>query len=201
LRPGRRPALVFQPRDQPDPWDVEHDATVGKLAEYERAYALRLVNLVRERLSQWQVEGRPGASRTSQELIQWWRRDGRAQRLFFAQLEAAETIIFLKEARSDFHQGLDIPRDDPGGATQEKGYAGFLRYACKMATGAGKTTVMGMLAAWSILNKLQDRANATYSDVVLIICPNVTTGTVSASLIPPPAMRRSTAPATSCRRT
>lgn len=32
-------------------------------------------------------------------------------------------------------------------------YAAFTRYACKMATGAGKTTVMGMLAAWSILNK------------------------------------------------
>jgi hypothetical protein len=30
----------------------------------------------------------------------------------------------------------------------------ILRYACKMATGAGKTTVMGMLTAWSILNKV-----------------------------------------------
>jgi hypothetical protein len=33
-----------------------------------------------------------------------------------------------------------------------------------MATGGGKTTVMAMTAAWSILNKLQDRANATYSE-------------------------------------
>jgi type III restriction enzyme len=51
---------------------------------------------------------------------------------------------------------------------------GFMRYACKMATGSGKTTVMGMLAAWSILNKVNDRSNATFSDVVLIVCPNVT---------------------------
>jgi type III restriction enzyme len=43
-----------------------------------------------------------------------------------------------------------------------------------MATGSGKTTVMGMLAAWSILNKVNDRANARYSDVVLVVCPNVT---------------------------
>jgi type III restriction enzyme len=43
-----------------------------------------------------------------------------------------------------------------------------------MATGAGKTTVMGMLAAWSILNKVNDRGNARFSDVVLIVCPNVT---------------------------
>jgi type III restriction enzyme len=33
---------------------------------------------------------------------------------------------------------------------------------------------MGMLAAWSILNKVHDRANARYSDVVLVVCPNVT---------------------------
>jgi len=43
-----------------------------------------------------------------------------------------------------------------------------------MATGAGKTTVMGMLAAWSILNKINDRGDARFSDVVLAVCPNVT---------------------------
>ena len=43
-----------------------------------------------------------------------------------------------------------------------------------MATGSGKTTVMGMLAAWSILNKVNDRGDARFSDVVLVVCPNVT---------------------------
>ena len=47
-----------------------------------------------------------------------------------------------------------IPLDEPGAAAKEKGYRHFLRYACKMATGTGKTTVMGMLAAWSILNRV-----------------------------------------------
>lgn len=173
-RAGRRPALVFQPRDQRDPWDVDHDPTLAHLKEYERAYELRLVNQVRQRLAQWQRDGRPGATRVSQELIGWWRREGRAQRLFFAQMEAVETVIFLKEARADYLQGLEIPRDEAGAEAQERGYTGFLRYACKMATGGGKTTVMGMVAAWSILNKQQDRANATYSDVVLVVCPNVT---------------------------
>ena len=63
-----------------------------------------------------------------------------------------------------------MPRDEPS----EEGYSGFLRYACKMATGSGKTTVMGMLAAWSILNKVQNRSDARFSDVVLVVCPNVT---------------------------
>jgi type III restriction enzyme len=31
-----------------------------------------------------------------------------------------------------------------------------------------------MLAAWSILNKVNDRSNGRFSDVVLVVCPNVT---------------------------
>jgi type III restriction enzyme len=92
----------------------------------------------------------------------------------FAQLEAAETIIFLTEARLDLLQGIDVPLDEPSEERRAEGYAAFRRCACKMATGTGKTTVMGMLAAWSILNKVNGRSDARFSDVVLVVCPNVT---------------------------
>ena len=85
-----------------------------------------------------------------------------------------ETIIFLTEARADFLQGIAVPLDEPGEEAQRDGLRAFRRYACKMATGTGKTTVMGMLAAWSILNKVSDRGDARYSDVVLVVCPNMT---------------------------
>src|SRR5262249_785794 len=55
-----------------------------------------------------------------------------------------------------------------------EGHTAFLRYACKMATGSGKTTVMGMLAAWSILNKVRDRTRKEFSDFILALCPTVT---------------------------
>ena len=71
-------------------------------------------------------------------------------------------------------QGIAVPRDEPSDDRKSEGYSGFLRYACKMATGSGKTTVMGMLAAWSILNKVNDRSDGRFSDVVLVVCPNVT---------------------------
>jgi type III restriction enzyme len=172
---GRRPSIVFPPRDQKEEWSLT-DGILTRSKEYEFAYALALVNLIRERVKAWRTAGYPGATRTTFDLLQWWQRDGRdeGKRLFFAQLEAAETIIFLKEARADFLQGISIPREEPSDDVKGKGYTGFLRYACKMATGGGKTTVMAMLAAWSILNKVNDRGNATYSDVVLIVCPNVT---------------------------
>jgi len=173
LKDGRRPSVIFPPRDQKEPWQTD-EKLLRPSKEYPTGYELVLVNLVRERLESWQQQGYPGVSRTTLELIQWWTRDVRDKRLFFAQVEAALAIIFLTEARADFLQGISVPRDEPSDDRRVEGYTGFQRYACKMATGSGKTTVMGMLCAWSILNKVNNRSDARFSDVVLVVCPNVT---------------------------
>lgn len=166
-RPGRRFAHYFY-RDPRSATKESAETDIGTMIE------LKIVTRIRERLAAWRAAGYPGASRTTLELLTYWSREGRKQPLFFAQREAAETVIFLTEARADFRQGIDIPRDEPSDDKKAEGYAGFLRYACKMATGSGKSTVMGMIAAWSILNKQADRSDARFSDVVLIVCPNVT---------------------------
>ena len=168
-RKGRRPAMYFYRR--PGRESSPDRQGVGT------AIGLKLVNRIRSKLMEWRplaLRGEGGVSRTTMELMRYWRREERRHRLFFAQLEAAETIIFLAEARADFLQGIDIPLDEPGTEAQADGIRAFRRYACKMATGTGKTTVMGMIAAWSILNKVADRGDARYSDVVLVVCPNVT---------------------------
>ena len=174
--PGRRPAHYFYRAPGQDAG--AEGAPVGERVE------LALVNLVRDRVRQWRVEGWPGVTGTTLELLEYWRRDGREKRLFFAQLEAAETVVFLIEARRDFLQGIDIPADEPSDERRAEGVKAFTRYACKMATGSGKTTVMAMLAAWSILNKVHRHANANYSDVVLVVCPNVTIRSRLAELDP-----------------
>jgi type III restriction enzyme len=163
---GRRPAMYYYR----DPKIRMDGRGTGAGIQIE----LKLVNRIRERVKAWREQGWPGATRTTLELLQYWRREGRRHRLFFAQIEAAETILFLTEARGDFRQGIDIPSDEPGEDAKAEGARAFVRYACKLATGAGKTTVMGMLAAWSILNKVANRGDARFSDVVLIVCPNVT---------------------------
>lgn len=172
-RAGRRRSIVFPPRTQKTEWELS-DGTLLKSEEYAGAYEMVLVNQIRERVSAWRKAGYPGATRTTTELLAYWNREGREQRLFFAQREAAETIIFLWEARADFRQGVSVPVDEPNPGQQSQGMKPFLRYACKMATGSGKSTVMAMLAAWSILNKVNDRSDARFSDAVLIVCPNVT---------------------------
>jgi type III restriction enzyme len=172
-REGRRPSFVFEPRDQRTSWKPD-----GKILApstlYMGAYELVIVNLVRERVRAWEESGYAGATRTTTELLAYWRDQSREKRLFYAQLEAAKTIIFLTEARQDFLQGIAIPRDEPSAERKALGYTGFLRYASKMATGSGKTTVMGMLTAWSILNKVASRSDKRFSDVVVVVCPNVT---------------------------
>ncbi len=163
---GRRPAMYYY---RPPSKESDRNSSGPGVA-----IELKLVNRIRQRLAEWRGSGYPGVSRVTLELLRYWQREGRHQRLFFAQLEAAETIIFLIEARADFKQGIEVPLDEPGDDGKAKGYAAFTRYACKMATGAGKTTVMAMISAWSVLNKAASRADNRYSDIVLVICPNVT---------------------------
>ncbi|MFH1490444.1 MAG: type III restriction endonuclease subunit R [Pseudomonadota bacterium] len=164
---GRRPAMYY----------YRPPGSGGGRSGVGTAIELKLVNRIRERLKEWRgpaLRGEGGVTRTTMELLNYWRREGREMRLFFAQIEAAETIIFLNEARQDYKQGLTIPMDEPTPQQRAEGVKAFIRYAVKMATGTGKTTVMAMVAAWSILNKINNRGDGRFSDVVLVLCPNVT---------------------------
>ena len=84
-RPGRRPAGYFYRDPTAPPTEGEHEAR-GQWVE------LALVNLIRERLKEWRplaLRGEGGVTRTTHELLNYWRLSGREHRLFFAQLEAA----------------------------------------------------------------------------------------------------------------
>lgn len=122
-----------------------------------------LVNLLRQRVRSWKEDGYPGVTQTTRKLLAHWNKPERKRRLFFCQLEAIETFIWLLEASHAAHQGIEIPKDKT-----------LLRYACKMATGSGKTVVMAMLIAWQVLNKLAYPSDGRFSDTVLIVCPNLT---------------------------
>ena len=176
--PGRRPASYFfrvperagRGRRTREPQAALFD-NVAK-GEEER---LDTANLLRQRVKEWREKRQyEGATRVTRELLELWNSPDRREPMFYAQLEAAETVIFLVEGPADLKQGLKIQLDEPGPDAKKQGFKAFLRYAVKMATGTGKTTVMGMLAAWSILNKVANTQAAEYSDTVLIVCPNVT---------------------------
>jgi type III restriction enzyme len=164
---GRRPSSYYYTPEK----------VVGlvlETGESGTAEMLDLVNDIRKRVDRWRRDGYPGVTRTTAELLAYWTRPDRRTELFFCQVEAAETIIFLTEARMDYRQGLDIPLEELSENAQATGLRAFRRYACKMATGAGKTMVMAMIIAWSVLNKAASRQDSRFSDGVLVVCPNIT---------------------------
>lgn len=147
------------------PTQDEHEEPIG------------IVKEVRKAMAEWRAEavsGGGGVTRTTMELLQHWHAEERRHRLFFAQIEAAESIIFLNEGRQDYLQGIIVPPDLPSEEAQAAGIEPFQRLCCKLATGAGKTTVMAMIIAWSILNKIANPRDKRYSDAILVVCPNVT---------------------------
>jgi type III restriction enzyme len=129
----------------------------------EEFVPLEQVNTIRERVKAWRERGYPGVTPITRQLLQHWNNPERERKLFFCQREAVETLIWLIEASPAEKQGIAIPKD-----------GNLTRYACKMATGSGKTVVMGMVIAWQVLNKLANPQDRRFSDAVLLVCPNLT---------------------------
>jgi len=128
---------------------------------------LPLVNQIRPRVKAWHGADYPGASGVTQALLKHWhdpeQRD-RNRRLFFCQLEAIETLIWLTESPAAERQGIEISSD--GGQ--------FTRLCAKMATGAGKTIAMAMLIAWQALNKATYPQDKRFSKNFFVLAPGLT---------------------------
>jgi len=126
---------------------------------------LDLVNRIRERVDNWREQDYPNITGITKQLLEYWRDETkRENRLFFCQLEAMETLIWLVESSDSEKQGIKIPSD--GGF--------FQRLCCKMATGSGKTIVMAMLIAWQVINKVTYPQDKRFSKSVLIMAPGLT---------------------------
>src|SRR6266516_3739896 len=163
--PGRRPAgyVVATPGS-------------GAFDDPGVFYELPLVNQIRPRVQAWREAGYPGASGITQRLLEHWRdpEERLDRRFFFCQLEAIETLIWLRDASDAERVGIDIPGD--GGP--------FQRLCSKMATGSGKTIVMAMLIAWHILNKVTYPQDRRFSKNVLVIAPGLTVKSRLQVLVP-----------------
>lgn len=126
---------------------------------------LELINRIRDRVDNWRNNNYPGITGITKRLLEHWKNPNiRENKFFFCQLEAIETLIWLIEASPTEKQGIVIPSD--GGL--------FERVCCKMATGSGKTIVMGMLIAWQVLNKITYPQDSRFSKNILVMSPGLT---------------------------
>ena len=129
------------------------------------------INEVRFQVNRWRIGGRAGVTRTTRRLLEYWNDEDRENKLFFCQIEAVETAIYIAEvAKKDAQAWIenDLKRFN------EDANPDLFRIALKMATGSGKTVVMAMLIAWQALNKLANPQDARFSDAFLIVTPGIT---------------------------
>ncbi|HOZ48842.1 MAG TPA: DEAD/DEAH box helicase family protein [Candidatus Hydrogenedentes bacterium] len=166
---GRRVSMYFVPI--PRPKKRTKQLTLESEWTKDRAEENKLINQIRERVSIWRQGKYPGVTRTTSQLIEYWTNPEREKKLFFCQLEALETVIYLAEAAKKYGDAwMANELHEANAAANPLLY----RIAFKMATGSGKTVVMAMLIAWQALNKIANRQDAKFSDTFLIVTPGIT---------------------------
>jgi len=117
--------------------------------------------------SQWQVT--PETAR----LLQHWRHHNfSGVRPFFCQVEATETAIWLTEVAPHTKAG-SLLLDHLASANKDANPE-LMRLALKLATGAGKTTVMAMLIAWQTINAVRRPTSKHFTRGFLICAPGLT---------------------------
>ena len=94
------------------------------------------------------------------------------QRPFFCQIEAVETLIWLTEVARSRRQYANLWRAIE--AANAEANPKLFRIALKMATGAGKTTVMAMIIAWQTLNAVRMPGSDRFSRAFLVVTPGIT---------------------------
>jgi type III restriction enzyme len=178
----RRKAEFITPIPKPkkrkakaDQTEIVFDEGKGLSTKEQQYDTTSIINEVRQYVgtwrnlpaSQWQVT--PETSR----LLQHWRHhDFNGIRPFFCQVEAVETAIWLTEV---------APHTVPGkrllahlSAANRDANPEINRLALKLATGAGKTTVMAMLIAWQTVNAVRKPGSKQFTRGFLIVAPGLT---------------------------
>lgn len=135
-----------------------------------------IINELRRHVDQWRTIPNPNHWQVTPEtvrLLQHWRHHKfNGVRPFFCQVEAIETAIWLIEVAPNVKDGkkfIEHLANANNDANPE-----LMRLALKMATGAGKTTVMAMLIAWQTINSVRHPGSKRFTRGFLIVAPGIT---------------------------
>ena len=181
---SRRPAEFITPipkpkkrKGAPEQSTILFDEGKGLSTEAQAYDHTAVINSIRQQVDRWRMLPNPTQWRVTPEtarLLQHWRHHHFSGiRPFFCQVEAVETAIWLTEvaprsgkAGTQFLEHLANASND---ANPE-----LMRLALKLATGAGKTTVMGMLIAWQTINAVRHPQSKRFTRGFLVVAPGLT---------------------------
>jgi len=180
---NRRSAEFITPIPKPrkrkgsvDQREMVFDEGKGLSTEKQQYDPTPIINALRQQVDQWRALPNANDWHVTPEtarLLQHWRHHRFSGiRPFFCQVEAIETAIWLIEVApatktgKRFLEHLDNANKD---ANPE-----LTRLALKLATGAGKTTIMAMLIAWQTINAIRRPTSTRFTRGFLVVTPGLT---------------------------
>ncbi len=155
--------------------DIVFDEGLGLSTATQQYDPTSIINELRQYVDQWrdlpknQWQVTPETAR----LLEHWRHFAfNDVRPFFCQVEAVETAIWLTEVAPQSKAGKRI-LEHLDNANRDAN-PDLMRLALKLATGAGKTTVMAMLIAWQTINAVRRPGSKSFSRGFLVVTPGLT---------------------------
>ena len=157
---------------------LDFDAEAQEIATEGQQYELaQTINSVRNAVDRWRALSDQGQWRVTPEtarLLHHWRHHEFSHyRPFFCQVEAVQTVIWLTEVAPALGNAGRRFLDHLDEANKEAN-PDLARLALKLATGAGKTTVMAMLIAWQTINAVRRPNSRRFTRGFLVVTPGIT---------------------------
>ena len=163
-RKGKQASLVF-------------DEGLGLSTAKQQYNLTAIINAVRNQVDKWRRLPNTSDWRVTPEtarLLQHWRHHKFSGiRPFFCQVEAVETTIWLTEVAPHVGKAGEGFLEDLANANNDANPE-LMRLALKLATGAGKTTVMAMLIAWQSVNAARHPQSKRFTRGFLVVAPGIT---------------------------
>lgn len=169
---GRRPSSFYIPIPRAK---TKQKQMMLNLVEGEFGNELQkeneFINKIREKIKSWRNTDHNGITQVSRNLLSYWRDENRENKLFFCQIEALETLIYINEVAEKAGENWIISELKK---SNTEANPGLYRFAFKMATGSGKTVVMAMIIAYHTLNKLRYPQDTRFTDTFVVVTPGIT---------------------------
>ncbi len=180
--PARREAKYVAPiprpkKQKPGQRALGLDEGHGLSTDEQNYETTSIVNEIRFHVDQWRKLPSPNDWLVTPEtarLLHYWRHHSfGGVRPFFCQVEAVETAIWLTEVAPKGTKAMRALLQHVDDASRNSNPE-LLRLALKLATGAGKTTVMAMLIAWQTVNEARHPGSKMFTRGFLIVAPGLT---------------------------
>ena len=186
--PKRRPASFVTPIPKPKKarrrgqGELELEKTIPGADGKQQYDQTSLINEIRSYVDIWRAlpEASWNVTPETAQLLRHWRTFPFSnQRPFFCQIEAVEVAIWLTEVARMTEGGKRIlaflASANRDAYEENTNLATILPRVCfKLATGAGKTTVMAMIIAWQAINAARRPTSDHYTRGFLLVAPGLT---------------------------